>query len=64
MGPEGRSDYTVVGDVTNTAARFQSAAGAGEILVGAETHAATARIVEYSEHAPIALRSPGPPPCP
>ena len=56
VGPEGRSDYTVVGDVTNTAARFQSAAGAGEILVGAETHAATARIVEYSEHAPIALK--------
>jgi class 3 adenylate cyclase/tetratricopeptide (TPR) repeat protein len=56
VGPEGRSDYTVVGDVTNTAARLQSVAAAGEILVGAETHAATARIVEYSEHAPIALK--------
>jgi class 3 adenylate cyclase/tetratricopeptide (TPR) repeat protein len=56
VGPEGRSDYTVVGDVTNTAARLQSAAAAGEILVGAETHTATAHIVEYSDHAAIAAK--------
>ena len=56
VGPEGRSDYTVVGDVTNTAARLQSAAAAGEILVGAETHAATAHIVEYSDHAAITAK--------
>jgi class 3 adenylate cyclase/tetratricopeptide (TPR) repeat protein len=56
VGPEGRSDYTVVGDVTNTAARLQSAAAAGEILVGAETHTATAHIAEYSDHAALVAK--------
>jgi class 3 adenylate cyclase/tetratricopeptide (TPR) repeat protein len=56
VGPEGRSDYTVVGDVTNTAARFQSAAAPGEILVGAETHSATSRSVEYADHAAITVK--------
>jgi class 3 adenylate cyclase/tetratricopeptide (TPR) repeat protein len=56
VGPEGRSDYTVVGDVTNTASRLQAAAGAGEILVGEETHAATTRSVEYADHDPVAAK--------
>ena len=56
VGPEGRSDYTVVGDVTNTAARLQSAAAADEILVGAQTREVTANAVEYAEHAAIAAK--------
>jgi class 3 adenylate cyclase/tetratricopeptide (TPR) repeat protein len=53
MGPEARRDYTVMGDVTNTAARLQSAAGPGEILVGETTRAATGRTIEYEEGAPV-----------
>ena len=56
VGPEGRRDYTVVGDVTNTAARLQSHAGVGEILVGAETRTETANIVDYEDRSPIAVK--------
>ena len=41
------------GDVLNTAARIESAAPVGGILVGEETYRATAHVIEYSEHEPI-----------
>jgi class 3 adenylate cyclase/tetratricopeptide (TPR) repeat protein len=53
VGPESRRDYTVMGDVTNTAARLQGAAGAGEILVGRATHAATDHAIEYEKVPPV-----------
>jgi class 3 adenylate cyclase/tetratricopeptide (TPR) repeat protein len=56
VGPEGRRDYSVVGDVTNTAARLQGHAEPGEILVGAETHADTEGVVEYAEREPIVVK--------
>ena len=43
----------VAGDVVNTAARLQSAAPVGGILVGEATHRATERAVEYRAHAPV-----------
>lgn len=40
-------DYTAMGDVVNTAARLQTAAGPGEVLVGPATHVATREVVDY-----------------
>src|SRR5215470_4552311 len=41
------------GDVLNTAARIESAAPIGGILVGEQTYRATAHAIEYAEHEPI-----------
>ena len=41
------------GDVVNTAARVQAAAPADGILVDETTYRATARAIEYGEHAPV-----------
>ncbi len=43
----------VSGDVINTAARLQSAAPPGGILVGQQTHRATERAIDYAEHDPV-----------
>ena len=44
------------GDVVNTAARLQAAAPTGGILVGAQTHRATERAIEYAESEPVAAK--------
>jgi class 3 adenylate cyclase/tetratricopeptide (TPR) repeat protein len=49
-------DYTAMGDVVNTANRLQTAAGAGQVLVGASTHSATSRVIRYAELEPIAAK--------
>lgn len=49
-------DYTAMGDVVNTANRLQTSAGAGEVLVGPATYAATRRVVHYDELEPIAAK--------
>src|SRR5580765_6564778 len=41
------------GDVLNTAARIESAAPVGAILVGELTYRATAHAIEYADHEPI-----------
>ena len=43
----------VSGDVINTAARLQSAAPPGGILVGDQTYRATERAIEYAEHVAV-----------
>jgi class 3 adenylate cyclase len=43
----------VAGDVVNTAARLQSAAPVGAVMVGEETHKATRNIVEYRPAQPV-----------
>ena len=43
----------VSGDVINTAARLQSAAPPGGVLVGEQTYRATTRAIDYAEHEPV-----------
>jgi adenylate cyclase len=49
VGGGGYKDFTAVGDVTNTAARLTAAAGAGEILIDAETSVAVAATYRFEE---------------
>jgi class 3 adenylate cyclase len=49
-------DAMVAGDVINTAARLQSAAPAGGVLVGAETYACTRDVFEYREQEPVVAK--------
>jgi class 3 adenylate cyclase/tetratricopeptide (TPR) repeat protein len=53
VGTDEHPEYAVMGDVTNTAARLQSAAEAGQILVGPGTHEVTAHAFDYQELARI-----------
>jgi class 3 adenylate cyclase len=49
----GHGEAMVAGDVVNTAARLQSAAPVGTVLVGEETYAATRNTVEYRPAQPV-----------
>src|SRR5947209_7219305 len=49
----GRGDALAMGDVVNTAARLQSAAPEGRLLVGAETQRATRHAIAYEPHGAI-----------
>jgi class 3 adenylate cyclase/tetratricopeptide (TPR) repeat protein len=53
MGSGDRREYAVMGDVTNTAARLQSAAPPGTILVGEATYLATAHAIDYEPVDPV-----------
>jgi class 3 adenylate cyclase len=44
-----RGEALATGDVVNTAARLQSAAPAGGLVVGEETYRATRRAIRYEE---------------
>ena len=46
----------VSGDVINTAARLQSAAPPGGILVGEQTYRLTDRAIDYAEHDPVSAK--------
>lgn len=56
VGPEELHEYSVMGDVTNTAARLMSAAPPGSVFVGDETYRATRYAVVYREVGPIAAK--------
>jgi class 3 adenylate cyclase len=49
----GHGEAMVAGDVVNTAARLQTAAPVGSVLVGEETYAATRGAVEYRPAQPV-----------
>ncbi len=53
---EGRADYAVTGDVVNTAARFQTAAEPGSILVGLETMQLARRAVLFGPRKDLSLK--------
>src|SRR3954470_5542623 len=48
-----RGEAMVAGDVINTAARLQSAAPAGGVLVGRETYRCTNQVVAYAQAEPV-----------
>jgi len=52
----GARDLFVTGDAVNTAARLQSVAEPGTVIVGAATYAATRDVVEYEELPPVELK--------
>jgi predicted ATPase/class 3 adenylate cyclase len=52
----GRQDVAVTGDALNTAARLQSTAEPGEILVGAETMRLTRRRIRYGNRREVSLK--------
>lgn len=56
IGTDLRMDYTAVGDTTNVAARLQSAAEPGEILVGASTARAAGDALRTEELAPVTVK--------
>ncbi len=56
IGDNLRMDYTAVGDVTNVAARLQSMAPPGAILLSGSTRERVAELVETEPLGPMALR--------
>lgn len=56
IGPEGRRDYTVMGDTVNTAARLLKAAASGSVLVGELTYRETQQLVRYQAVPPIVAK--------
>jgi predicted ATPase/class 3 adenylate cyclase len=49
--------HTVIGDTVNTAARLQTAASKGEVLVGQSTYLATSDVIEYETCTPITAKN-------
>jgi len=56
VGPKGRRDPTAMGDTTNTAARLQTAAPRGGVLVGPETYRTTKDLFRYEAVEPVTLK--------
>lgn len=56
IGAESRSDYTVVGERVNLAARLCSTAAAGQVIVDAETQAQTSALGEFETLEPLTLK--------
>ncbi len=52
----GARDLFVTGDAVNTAARLQTLAEPGTVVVGAKTYAATRELVDYEELPPVTLK--------
>jgi class 3 adenylate cyclase/tetratricopeptide (TPR) repeat protein len=51
-----RGEGMLAGDVVNTAARLQTAAPVGSVLVGQTTRDATRAVIEYDPHDPVTVK--------
>jgi class 3 adenylate cyclase/tetratricopeptide (TPR) repeat protein len=60
IGDDLRMDYTAVGDTTNLAARLQSVARPGSVLVGEATHRLIAGYFETLDLGPLAVKGHAP----
>ena len=56
VGGGGFKDFTAIGDITNTAARFQAAAGGGEVVVCAATYRTIAETYPQAEGRALQLK--------
>lgn len=56
FGSSDRMDYTIIGAEANLAARLQSVAEPGQIVIGYETHALVREIVSAHALAPISMK--------
>ena len=56
VGPDGRRDQTVLGDVVNTAARLQTSAPQGGVLVGEATWRESRRAIRYDPVEPFFVK--------
>ncbi|MHB8463305.1 MAG: ATP-binding protein [Acidimicrobiales bacterium] len=57
VGPDAHRHQTVTGDIVNTAARLQTAAAPGGILVGEQTWRATRAVVTYEDVGSLTLKN-------
>ncbi|MBI4499445.1 MAG: tetratricopeptide repeat protein [Chloroflexi bacterium] len=56
VGSKRDKDYTVMGDVVNTASRFESNARPGKVMVGLKTYNLTKHLIEYEVLEPITVK--------
>ncbi len=56
VGPDGRREFTVMGDTVNTAARLQAAAPPEGVLLGEQTHATCAHAIACEAMEPIVAK--------
>ena len=57
IGASTRRDYTVLGDSVNVAARLESHAPVGGVLLGGDTYAQVTAYIEAEELKPIAVKN-------
>ena len=56
VGDRIRAEYTAMGDTPNVAARMQSAAAPGSVLVSADTHRLAQHMFDFEARGPLALK--------
>jgi class 3 adenylate cyclase/tetratricopeptide (TPR) repeat protein len=56
IGDDLRMDYTAIGDTTNLAARMESLAAPGTILISQDTHKRVARQFEFNAKGPVKVK--------